>query len=76
MENHSPRTRTIMDLALLDPETLSNRIGVSEGTLANWRWRRIGPRWIKAGAAIRYRVDDVEAWLETQAQGGDGGAAA
>jgi len=28
-----------------------------------WRHRKTGPTYIKAGACVRYRREDVEAWL-------------
>lgn len=76
MEIHSLKQRTLAAAALLDTRELSALLGVHEGTLANWRWRGIGPRWIKARGWVRYRREDVELWLDQQAQGGDGGAAA
>lgn len=59
---------------LITPEELSERIGVPAGTLQNWRVRRyageeIGPPFVKLGARrnnkalVRYRVADVEAWI-------------
>jgi hypothetical protein len=37
------------------------------------RWRLLGkgPRYIKVGAAVRYRLDDVNNWLETRPGGGE-----
>jgi hypothetical protein len=36
------------------------------GTLANWRCRGMGPRYVKAGTRVGYRWSDVEAWLTKQ----------
>jgi len=33
-------------------------------TLASWRRRSRGPKWIAVGGDIRYRAKDVEAWLK------------
>jgi predicted DNA-binding transcriptional regulator AlpA len=39
-------------------------LGVSRGTLANWRCQRTqGPAFVKVGRLVRYRLADVEAWL-------------
>ena len=50
----------------LTPEQLSERIGVKPCTLAMWRVRGTGPRFIKFGstqqARVRYPVAEVEAW--------------
>lgn len=36
---------------------------ITDSTLRQWRHRGTGPRWIKVGHGVRYRPDDVEAWL-------------
>jgi hypothetical protein len=38
----------------------------TEVTLANWRCRGMGPRYVKAGTRVGYRWSDVEAWLTKQ----------
>ncbi|OBF56718.1 hypothetical protein A5756_10515 [Mycobacterium sp. 852002-53434_SCH5985345] len=38
-------------------------IGVEPQTLKLWRRKGIGPRYVKFGNRIRYRVSDIEAWL-------------
>lgn len=35
---------------------------ISEGTLRNWRSKRIGPSFIKAGKAILYPIEELERW--------------
>jgi len=47
---------------LLSPAALSRRYGgaVTEKTLANWRWKRTGPKAIKIGGAVFYHLEDVE----------------
>jgi predicted DNA-binding transcriptional regulator AlpA len=37
-------------------------------TLRKWRSLRRGPRFMKLGGAVRYRVSDVESWLAAQAR--------
>ena len=56
---------------LLGPADVATYLGVTEKTLAQWRWLRRGPRWVKVGGRIRYRWADVEKWLDEQARGGD-----
>lgn len=34
-------------------------------TLAYWRCAGKGPPYVKAGAGVRYRLSDLEAWLAT-----------
>lgn len=35
---------------------------VSDGTLRNWRSKRIGPSYIKIGKAILYPADELDRW--------------
>ena len=41
---------------------LSSRLSVSCRTLERWRWIGTGPRFIKIGGRVRYRLCDVEAY--------------
>jgi len=38
----------------------------SRGKLAQWRYRRVGPPWIKLGRKIAYLGADLNAWLALQ----------
>ena len=40
---------------------------LSQATLARWRAEGIGPRFIRIGRSVRYRRDDVLAWIESAA---------
>lgn len=35
---------------------------ISEGTLGNWRVRKVGPPFVKIGRAVLYPIDELEAW--------------
>ncbi len=35
---------------------------VSEGTLRNWRSKRIGPSFIKIGKSVLYPVNELDRW--------------
>jgi predicted DNA-binding transcriptional regulator AlpA len=60
--------------ALATPEELAEFLKVPERTLAQWRYWGKGPKSIKVGRFVRYRVDDVRQWLaEKQASGVGGG---
>ncbi|WP_037968396.1 helix-turn-helix transcriptional regulator [Streptomyces sp. SS] len=56
--------------ALLTPEQVSALTQFEVQTLANMRWRKTGPIYLKFGngrsAPIRYRRRDVFAWLDAQ----------
>lgn len=47
----------------LTAKELAARWRMSEGTLRNWRWKRIGPPFIRpARGKVLYRLKDVQAW--------------
>ena len=52
-----------MDEKLLNTKELASYLGVAVSTLLLYRAEGTGPRYIKMGRLVRYRVDDVEAWL-------------
>lgn len=53
---------------LLHPDALAERLQISTKTLSNWRSRRIGPAFVRLqGGVIRYRQEDIDAWLDDQA---------
>ena len=39
---------------------LSRRLGVSCRTLERWRWAGLGPKFIKIGGRVKYRLEDIE----------------
>lgn len=59
---------------LMAPAELAQRLAKSTAVLANWRYLGIGPRFIKLGKSVRYRVADVEAWLDEQTRQQTGAA--
>ena len=53
----------------LNQESLARRWGMSPRTLERWRWLKQGPRYIKLGGHVAYRLEDIEAYESTQARG-------
>jgi excisionase family DNA binding protein len=49
---------------LMSPVEVARFLGVPLRTLYRWRSRGDGPRGYRLGRHVRYRVDDVERWLE------------
>lgn len=41
---------------------LSRRWNISPRTLERWRWLGSGPRYLKLGGRIRYRIEDILAY--------------
>jgi hypothetical protein len=51
---------------LLTAAELAARLHKSTGSLAQWRYKGMGPPFIKLAKAVRYRARDVEVWLDAQ----------
>ncbi len=51
---------------LCTPRELAAFLGVPVKTLYEWRYRGDGPPAIRVGKHLRYRWDDVEAWLDSR----------
>ncbi len=49
----------------LSPKELANRTGVPISTVYNWRTYNKGPRAMRVGKYVRYRLEDVLAWEES-----------
>ena len=62
-----PPAEVVRHLTQLD---LARRWRVSPRTLERWRWLRQGPAYLKLGAAVAYRLEDVEAFEAHQRHGG------
>lgn len=46
----------------LNQYQLSKRWNVSQSTLERWRFLRRGPKFLKIGARVVYRLSDIEAY--------------
>lgn len=55
---------------LWSPTDVANYLGVPVGTLYQWRTRDIGPPGRRIGKHVRYKPADVEAWFDSQEEGG------
>ena len=54
----------VLRKGLLSIGQLSEYLGVPVNTIYDWNRRGTGPRRIKVGQAVRWRMSDVDAWLE------------
>jgi len=45
--------------------------GLSVASVRRWRLFRRGPKYLKIGAAVRYRPGDISAWIESRPFGGE-----
>lgn len=51
---------------LLTAAEVADLLGVSPGTILDWHEAEKGPPAFKIGRAVRFRREEVEAWLETK----------
>ena len=62
--------RTLEDLdarsTTVPPKEAADRLGVETSTLANWRWSGRGPRHVKVGGRVRYRLCEIADFLDSQ----------
>jgi len=58
-----------MESPLLKTGEAARYLNVSRGLLYLWRYKGVGPNWIKISsdikrrACVRYRLEDLEQWL-------------
>ena len=52
---------------LMTPQEVADRLAMPVATLQTWRTKGTGPHGFRIGRHVRYRREDVETWLESQA---------
>ena len=56
-----------MIVQILNTRDAAQYLGLSQTCLEHWRMLRTGPPFVRVGArSIRYRLEDLEAWLKSQ----------
>jgi predicted DNA-binding transcriptional regulator AlpA len=50
----------------LSPQALADRYGLPLETVYGWNKTRSGPKYLKIGRHVRYRLSDVLAWEKTR----------
>ena len=58
-----------MARAFYSPRELAAHLDVPISTVRHWRLMGEGPPAYKFGRSLRYKVSDVEVWIEAQHQG-------
>ncbi|MEA2435265.1 MAG: hypothetical protein QOG54_2722 [Actinomycetota bacterium] len=53
---------------LLSTQEVARILVVPVTTLYTWRYQGTGPKAYRVGKHLRYRLSDVEEWLETMAE--------
>jgi hypothetical protein len=49
---------------LTEAQAAAMIVDLKPQTLAKWRLRRRGPKYLKLGGKIRYTVTDIQAWMD------------
>ena len=57
---------------LLNEHDVARITGLSVASVRRWRLLKMGPRATKIGAAVRYRPDELRAWLNSRPTIGGG----
>jgi predicted DNA-binding transcriptional regulator AlpA len=60
---------------LLNEHDVARITGLSVASIRRWRLLRQGPKYLKIGSTVRYRTEDVNAWLNSRPTGGDSSVA-
>jgi len=56
---------------LLNEHDIARITGMSVASVRRWRLFSQGPKYLKIGSAVRYRREDVSAWLAARPTGGE-----
>jgi excisionase family DNA binding protein len=55
---------------LMTEQEVAKRLNVSLASVRRWRLEKRGPAFVKVGALVRYRPEDLDAWLDDLPTGG------
>jgi predicted DNA-binding transcriptional regulator AlpA len=53
-------------MEIVSTATAAQILGVAPGTLRYWRYMDQGPRSFRVGRHVKYRREDIEAWISSQ----------
>jgi len=56
---------------LLNEDDVARITGLSVASVRRWRLLRQGPKYLKIGAAVRYKPEDISGWLQSRPSGGE-----
>ena len=51
-------------IELIDTDTVAKLLNLSPATLRLWRSLGKGPQYVKCGGAVRYKAEDITAWID------------
>jgi len=53
-----------MEKRYLNPRQVEEIYGLNRRTLANLRWLKKGPSYVKLGRQVLYPVEEIEKWIK------------
>jgi hypothetical protein len=53
-------------VALKSNTETAAELGIAPGTLDNWRVKGCGPHFVKVGGCIKYRDEDIQAYITSR----------
>jgi predicted DNA-binding transcriptional regulator AlpA len=56
---------------MLNERDVARITGMSVQTIRRWRLLQGGPKYLKIGSAVRYKLKDISDWLESRPSGGE-----
>lgn len=66
LDGEKPFMRNHEQQVLLTDREASQYLSISKSWLRQSRIKGIGPNFIKIGRSVRYRIKDLESWVEQQ----------
>jgi hypothetical protein len=65
------KSKTLQPVILLTPEETGELLGIRPGTLSIWRCaKRYKLDYVKVGGKVRYRLADIERFVESRLRSG------
>lgn len=58
-----------MTSEFMDTRAAAKYLNLSPHTLDRWRWSGDGPKYVKFGRSVRYRIQDLAAFVEESLRG-------
>ena len=55
-------------MKLLDAKEAAKFLGISTSTLAIWRQHKKGPKFVKVGKSVKYKLEDLEKFIKENTQ--------
>ena len=69
LQTDPPKPTTTEPVQLLREVEVAKRLNVSISSLRRWRYEKIGPKFIRIGGILRYRLTDVDDFIQRHISG-------